>query len=116
MKPELEQQLIDKYPKLFSNKQFWGFECGDGWYDLLDYLCGSISRYKHDAEDLYVDQVKEKFGTLRFYLSREDDVLHGMISMAEHMSGYICESCGKRGELRNSGWLYTACDEHVAKD
>jgi len=115
MKPELEQQLIDKYPKLFSSKQFWGFECGDGWYDILDYLCGSISSYGN-ADNVLVDQAKEKFGQLRFYVTGGDDMIDGMIWLAEHMSGHICESCGKKGELRNSGWLYTACDEHIAKD
>ena len=29
------QKLIDKYPNLFSNKQFWGFECGDGWFAII---------------------------------------------------------------------------------
>ena len=112
MSPDLTQKLLDKYPKLFSNQQFWGFECGDGWYDILDYLCGSISQYTYEADDLMVDQVKEKFGKLRFYLSREDDVIHGMVSMAEYMSGQICETCGERGQLRTGSWLVTLCDMH----
>ena len=112
MSPELTQKLLDKYPKLFSSKQFWGFECGDGWYDLLDYLCGSLVTYTYSDEEIYVDQVKEKFGRLRFYLSREDDVMHGMVSMAEHMSGRICETCGNRGETRGGSWMVTLCDKH----
>lgn len=112
MTPELEQKLIDKYPKLFSNKQFFGFECGDGWFDLLDYLCGSLLTYTYGDEEIYVDQVKEKFGRLRFYLSKEDDVMHGMVSMAEHMSGQICEVCGNRGKTRSGSWLVTLCDKH----
>jgi hypothetical protein len=112
MSPELTQKLLDKYPKLFSSKQFWGFECGDGWFDLLDYLCGSLLTYTYGDEEIYVDQVKEKFGRLRFYLSREDDVMHGMVSMAEHMSGQICETCGERGETRGGSWMVTLCDEH----
>jgi hypothetical protein len=112
MSPELTQKLLDKYPKLFSSKQFWGFECGDGWYDLLDYLCGSLVTYTYGDEEIYVDQVKEKFGRLRFYLSREDDVMHGMVSMAEHMSGRICETCGERGETRGGSWMVTLCDKH----
>ena len=112
MNPDLTQKLLDKYPKLFSNQQFWGFECGDGWYDILDHLCGAISQYTYDADEVYVDQVKEKFGKLRFYLSREDDVMHGMVSMAEYMSAHICETCGERGELRAGSWLVTLCDMH----
>ena len=112
MSPELEKKLLDKYPKLFSSKQFWGFECGDGWYDILDHLCGSLVTYTYGDEEIYVDQVKEKFGRLRFYLSKEDDVMHGMVSMAEHMSGRICETCGNRGETRGGSWMVTLCDEH----
>jgi hypothetical protein len=112
MSPELEKKLLDKYPKLFSSKQFWGVECGDGWYDILDHLCGAIKEHTYDSDELTVDQAKEKFGRLRFYLSREDDVLHGMVSMAEYMSGHVCEVCGNRGELRNGSWIVTLCDEH----
>ena len=112
MSPELTQKLLDKYPKLFSSKQFWGFECGDGWFDLLDYLCGALLIYTYGDEEIYVDQVKEKFGRLRFYLSREDDVMHGMVSMAEYMSGRICETCGERGETRGGSWFVTLCDKH----
>ena len=112
MNPDLTQKLLDKYPKLFSNQQFWGFECGDGWYDILDHLCGAISEYTYDADEVYVDQIKEKFGKLRFYLSKEDNVIHGMVSMAEYMSAHICETCGERGQLRTGSWLVTLCDMH----
>jgi hypothetical protein len=58
-------------------------------------------------------QVKEKFGTLRFYYEGGNDYIDGMIAMAEAMSAHICETCGKPGTLRGRGWLYTACDEHA---
>ena len=112
MNPYLTQILLDKYPKLFSNGQFWGFECGDGWYDILDNLCGAIKEHTYDGDDLYVDQIKEKFGRLRFYLSKEDDVIHGMVTLAEYMSGQICETCGNRGETRGGSWMVTLCDLH----
>ena len=112
MNPDLTQKLLDKYTKLFSNQQFWGFECGDGWYDILDHLCGAIKEHTYDADEVYVDQVKEKFGKLRFYLSKEDEVMLGMVTLAEYMSGHICEICGERGELRTGSWLVTLCDKH----
>ena len=115
MNPYLTQHLLDKYPKLFSNKQFWGFECGDGWSDILDHLCGSIVSYKNpdnDNNEILVAQVKEKFGQLRFYADYTDRMVDGMIWMAEHMSGYTCERCGNPGELRTNGWMVTLCDKH----
>lgn len=115
MSPDLQQKLIDKYPKLFASKQFWGFECGDGWYDLIDYLCGAIASYGN-SEDVLVDQIKEKFGQLRFYTNYSDERIDGMIWLAEHMSGHICEVCGNRGEMRTDGWIRTLCDEHYKKE
>jgi hypothetical protein len=60
-----------------------------------------------------VTQVKEKFGTLRFYYNGGDDIIDGMVRMAEGMSGCTCEECGKPGGRRSGGWIVTLCDEHA---
>jgi hypothetical protein len=57
-------------------------------------------------------QVKEKFGTLRFYYSGGDDYISGLVAMAESMSGHTCEECGSPGEIRRGGWIKTLCDKH----
>jgi hypothetical protein len=100
---------------------YWGFECGDGWFDLIDELCDSIQRYidqnpSLNVPQVEVEQVKEKFGTLRFYVSGGDDLTLGMIWFAESMSGRICETCGKPGKRRGHGWIYTACNEHTREE
>ena len=114
MSPDLQKQLLDKYPKLYGQGHFWGFECGDGWYDLIDHLSSAITRYTNQFNDfdVVVSQVKEKFGELRFYADNTDKVVDGMIWLAEHMSGKTCETCGNRGEMRGGPWLVTLCDEH----
>jgi hypothetical protein len=56
-----------------------------------------------------LDQVKEKFGTLRFYYTGGDNYIDGMVRMAESMSGVICEGCGNVGERRDGGWVHTYC-------
>lgn len=61
-------------------------------------------------------QVKEKFGTLRFYTVGGNDIIYAMIRMAESMSGVTCETCGAPGTRRGGGWIYTACDEHTRKE
>ena len=63
-----------------------------------------------------LDQVKEKFGTLRFYYSGGDDYIRGLVSMAESMSGVTCETCGKPGTSTGGGWIKTACKEHGGQD
>lgn len=79
MKDELEQKLVQKYPGIFRDYHgdmrqtcmTWGFECGDGWFNLIDKLCSDITKIceknkKKNIEVIAV-QVKEKFGGLRFY-------------------------------------------------
>ena len=63
-----------------------------------------------------LDQVKEKFGTLRFYYSGGDDYIRGLVSMAESMSGVTCEECGKPGTQTPGGWIKTVCVEHGGQD
>lgn len=50
MSPELDKELCEKYPKIFKNRHAsmqttamcWGFECGDGWYNIINKLCSNI--------------------------------------------------------------------------
>ena len=56
-------------------------------------------------------QVKEKLGTLRFYVDGGDTTTEAMIELAEAMSGRVCELCGSPAKTsRGSGWLHTTCD------
>ena len=67
MKKELDEALVAKYPKIFKYRHApmthtamcWGFECGDGWYNIIDALCSNIQHH--------VDQKrKERVKALRF--------------------------------------------------
>jgi peptidyl-tRNA hydrolase len=58
------------------------------------------------------DQIKEKFGELRFYYSGGDDFIRGVVSMAESMSSVTCEECGNLGERSSGGWIRTLCKTH----
>ena len=139
MKEELDKKLCEKYPKIFKMRHgtmhetcmCWGFEHGDGWYDIIDTLCSSIQnhitnkRYLHsnmsqedfdDEHQVVAAQVKEKFGGLRFYIDGGDDWVYGAISMAEAMSYRICEVCGAPGQTRGTGWVRTTCDQHTKSE
>lgn len=128
MRKELDKQLCEKYPAIFADRykpmtetaMCWGFECGDGWYNIINQLCQQIQRHldwvnrkEEVVPQVVASQVKEKFGTLRFYYKGGDDYIMGLTSMAEAMSAVTCETCGKPGSFRGKGWYYTACDEHT---
>ena len=129
MNDTLDKLLVQKYPKIFQNRylppkescMFWGFEHGDGWFHIIDSLCFNIQNYidlkKDIVPQVVARQVKEKFGTLRFYYDGGDDVIDGMVSIAETFSSVICEDCGAPGKLveSNTGWLHTACEEHKTR-
>ncbi len=62
-----------------------------------------------------IQQIKEKFGGLRFYYDGGDERISGMETMAEIWAGRTCETCGNVGKQRGGGWIRTLCDEHEAK-
>lgn len=174
MKKELDELLVKKYPVMFKNRHgdmrttamCWGFECDDGWFQVLNSLCAQIENHvnwkrnrrandlrlnravkkgrdaviQHLCKDrepslwheeradeimkigltnptpvvqrVVVDQVKEKFGGLRFYYRGGDDTVRGMVRMAESWASNTCEVCGESGTIRNTGWIKTLCDKH----
>ena len=138
MDQELQNQLFEKYPEFFSNKDLgprnscmsFGIECGNGWYEIISSVCWMIKQ--HEDNDLWqtkfkqktdpeyrsnyfpvkFDQVKEKYGGLRMYFSGGDEYIEGLVSMAEAISYRTCEICGNKGECNKSGWLTTLCPTH----
>ena len=136
MKQELDKLLCEKYPKMMINRNksmqetcmCWGFECGNGWFTILDQLMSNIQHhidwnnknfekgYKQykQVPQVTLDQVKEKFGTLRFYYQGGDDEISGMVRMAESMSAVTCEECGSPGTTGGQGWITTLCETHRA--
>ena len=177
MKPELQEKLFSKYPKIFGDRtkpmtetcMCWGLEIGDGWYDLIDVLCEAltytystsvkvdeedgkrlgIQPYEIEDKDSYffqveppqviATQVKEKYGTLRFYhrvefnkditdlletekypelqktVDRYNNYIDGIIHFADVASGRTCETTGQLGEMHVSCGWYKTLNKDYAK-
>lgn len=148
MKAANEKKLYDKFPRLYRGAKLsarescmaWGFSCADGWFDLIYKLSIAI---ESKAKALGIDplseawpqtiQVKEKFGTLRFYVSAGGndesdmaveqvggmvsfrpvagiDVIQNLVRDAEKASAKICEICGMPGVLHRDGYWRVRCD------
>jgi len=124
MSPDKDELLCNKYPEIFKDRyadmtmtaMCWGFECGNGWFKIIDELCQELMDLSTQIDPPVIPvatQVKEKFGTLRFYVSGATDAQFDAIDKAESKSAVTCEVCGEPGKMRGKSWLYTACDEHT---
>jgi hypothetical protein len=210
MTPELDKKLCKRFPVLYQDRHSpmsqtcmcWGFDCGDGWFEIiwqlslaieeeLDYswlqerwflfikafargwnalmyflspvrqktyrregkgtkeepydynvldhqdpprwderivqfLFGKMAKHgRFESErtalkrltfwpntGFAVRQVKEKYGTLRFYCN-STPMIDRFIQLAEELSAITCEECGKSGRLgRIGGYYCTRCDSH----
>ena len=81
-----------------------------GWHPLIKEL---ISKIKKIDKNIKVEQVKEKFGGLRFYISPAVKEVFDLISEYESKSYETCEFCGKKGKLRTDlPWYKTLCSSH----
>ena len=112
------KRMEKSYPKMFEGK-YGGFAIGKGWYPILERLCRNIQQHiewkNRESEvvpQVVVEQIKEKFGGLRFYYRGGDDEVSGMVRMAEAWADVACEECGGIGKRRGGGWVRTLCDLH----
>jgi hypothetical protein len=118
MKLELQAELARRHPRLFrkpgptdleASFDKWGVECGDGWFGLISKLAAAC---ESEIEKLVlqglpaeqwprVTQIKEKIGSLRFYVRpRVSDELRERIQTeAFEESRRTCEQCGAAKDL-----------------
>lgn len=79
-------------------------------FSFLDRITFSF----HDS--FAVNQVKEKYGGLRYYVNLYDSVIESLIGYAEYKSLNTCELCGEYGVINKSGWLSVRCDKCRKKE
>lgn len=133
---EFEEKLFSKYefyrPELPQTQSLicFGLEVGKGWYPLIEELSEKLNElYLKEKEKVEINkqakallqdeevfyfnvfQVKEKFGTLRFYVDGGTDEMHKLINEYEVKTEITCEMCGAPGErTTTNGWVKTLCN------
>jgi len=124
MKKELDDALCRDFPNLYRRRNLsmretafaFGFQCGDGWEPIIRRLSEKLEKLiaslpEDKRESFAVDQVKEKFGGLRFSLvSVPTDEMGTLIQETENESYKTCEGCGKPGSMRGGSYIQTMCD------
>jgi hypothetical protein len=121
---EFSKRMEATYPKMFA-EPYGGFAVNAGWWPIIESLCANIQSHtdwwnknretRPVVEQVVVEQIKEKFGGLRFYYVGGDDTIAGMVRMAEAWADVACEECGAFGKRRSGGWIRTLCDHHEAE-
>lgn len=131
MNKNKEIPLVELYPDILQDYGkspqesclSFGFEHGDGWYELIGDLLKELDNYTRDKDfHVIADQIKEKFGTLRFYYHFSKDhvvdedfyAVRGIVSRYEALSGQTCEKTGDKGKLCSrgpGGWMKTLSPE-----
>jgi len=86
-----------------------GFDCPSGWVKLVDKLIARLIVLGWDKD---LQQVKEKFGGLRFYIGSAPEAIYKRIHLAETRSFKICIVCGSSKNVVESGRYYT---EYICK-
>ncbi len=139
------EDLIAAHPKLFRGlPPAVPGHIPPGWHALVDELCSAIELLMApEPERIEVTEIKEKFGSLRFYCSVEgaadmfidlhtEEGLKTLVQKADGpavmenvrtlvMEAYrrsvrTCQECGAPG-LRavRGGWVSTLCERHVTE-
>jgi hypothetical protein len=113
---------VEELLRQFSNNPVWHtIQCQSGWIDTIYQL--------HEAllivyPEYRIVQIKQKFGTLRFYIDQypkyntaQHLIVAACVQYGERKSQRICERCGAEHysdnvELRTMyGWHHTYCDK-----
>jgi len=121
---QLEERITKKYSYMFPRQKpgtpllpiVFGFEVGPGWYDLLENMFNTIALIDIN-KTVIIQQVKEKFGGLRFYYGHNEiraseeiyDAISFVVRCGESISEHTCEECGEWGKIIGGGWLYCRC-------
>ena len=133
MNHENTSKLYNNFPELYrarhldeteSSLAAWGVEFHDGWLSLIYHLseeihnCAAVAGIEpEDSSYPCVSQVKQKSGTLRFYMSDASEEMRVRIRKAEDESANICEICGDSGELMpikvGRPFFKARCPKHV---
>lgn len=123
------KKLIDKYPFLLPRNRWTGKVPKDynyshteldampkGWRKAFGLLiCEDIKNALIKEDFLYdyrIMDIKEKYGTLRWYDGGSSQEIYDIIANYEYISGYICIECGKFNvDMFDDGWISPYCDK-----
>jgi len=136
------EDLKAQYPYQFEGEHLY-FDVPPGWQTIFRKLVADIDAalQPEDRQYFHWVQLKEKFGTARFYCRFEkpgdsdpgewmmemrghitsyrrkphNETIYALIKDAENATMSVCLECGEPGTLHQDGWWRTLCDKHEAE-
>ena len=114
------EEVLNKHPDILKSTGRVGV--GDGWLPVIDKYCTQLDTLaKETGIQVIAQQVKEKFGGLRFYYLMETPdkcdenwvtAADRFVKQMEEECDRTCENCGKPGSTKGSvGWITCLCEE-----
>lgn len=116
--------ICKRYPWLFINSgvypwadnrfdKIWIDCMPPGWRKRFGWsIVRDIDRFlkEHNITDYHIDQVKEKYGELRWYDNGSSLLYNNVIRKYEDLSRYTCVYCGKPAPYMSLGWICPYCE------
>ena len=92
MRKELDEALCAKYPLIFKDRNAdmrttamcWGLDCGDGWYNIIDVLCGNLCSEWLGAKSRY-NFIKDRVGEKMYGNASGDIITQGEIDLRKQI-------------------------------
>jgi hypothetical protein len=115
MDKKIEKKIRKEFPWFINaNGNNVYVECGDGWSKLIYKWAKEVDNIlsQKEKEDLYIFQIKEKFGVLNIYTSSLNEKVEEITGKYAGLSRKTCEFCGEEGKIRNKGHLQVLCEKH----
>jgi len=84
----------NRWPDMFENV-YIGFDLPPGWKGIVEKLCSDLALCWPES-NIKVAQVKNKLGSLRFYIDCDSDhrEICSLIEYYQFATGLVCLDCG----------------------
>jgi len=124
---EENKKLCKKYPFLIVKNRWTGQisenydysyteidAMPNGWFkafgmQMVEELNSALGK---NAKKYFVTQIKEKYGSLRWYDNGCTKEGYEVIKKYQRLSEVTCITCGQPATKISSGWISPYCDEH----
>lgn len=117
------KELCERFP--FLEIKDADYECTwldaipDGWRKAFgEQMCEELKAAlleENALDDYQIEQVKEKYGGLRWYTNATTRKALDIADKYEILSEKICIKCGQPATCTTTGWIVPLCDACAAK-